>query len=611
MMSKERGNKRKLTRRTFLQGAGTVAVGTVAGATGSLRATAAAPVSVGAAQAGEGPNILFILVDQERFALDFPDDVTLPNHQRLQNQGLTFTNYHVTTGLCTPSRSVIYTGQHTVNTRMTDNTDFPYISDMALTLPTIGHMLREAGYYTAYKGKWHLSEQPAARRDTDGTCYQVDEAGEWVVDANNNRVAVDTRQALEPYGFADFNPCGLTHAEQQGGYKHDPETAADAAAWLTNRATEISQSQPWFLAVNFVNPHDVMYFDSDGPEGEVQSSEVMEIVGAPDEPWYQAGWQPHLPRSFFEDDLATKPMAQRDFLKLDDFAYGAIPQDRLDLWEARQDYYINCVRDVDRHVGTILDALAASGQADNTIIIYTADHGEMGGAHGLRQKGNIVYKENNNVPLIVSDPHRPDLAGETSAALVSSVDLAPTLLAWAGMTEADRPLAFPNLVGYDFSAVLEQPAEQGQREQNGGGVLFTFDALSHLDPDAGRKLQEIQSKHAAGEAVNLSAYQPIIDFSKRGYLRGLYDGRYKFARYFSPLNYHTPNDVESLLARNDIELYDTQTDPDEIVNLADPAHPNFDPTLIQTLNAKLNTLIRAEIGADEGTLPIPRLGLLS
>ncbi|MCB9099752.1 MAG: sulfatase-like hydrolase/transferase [Anaerolineales bacterium] len=610
-MSKQPNNKQKLTRRTFLRGAGTVAVGTVAGSTGPFKATAASPDPARAAQAGEGPNILLILVDQERFALNFPDSVKLPNHQRLQKQGLTFTNYHVTTGLCTPSRSVIYTGQHTINTRMTDNTDFPYISDLALSLPTIGHMLRQAGYYTAYKGKWHLSELPDARLDPDGRCYQVDEAGEWLLDKTNQRVAVDTGGGLEPYGFADFNPCGRTDAEQQGGYEHDPETAADAVDWLLNRSIEIASGQPWFLAVNFVNPHDVMYFDSDGPEGDVQTSEAMEIVGAPDEPWYRAAWQPPLPRSFYEDDLSTKPPAHRDFLRLDDFAYGEIPKDRLDLWEVRQNYYINCVRDVDRHVGTVLDALEASGQAGQTLIIFTADHGELGGAHGLRQKGNVVYKENNNVPLIVADPHRPALAGATTTTLVSSVDLAPTLLSLAGMTAANRRLTFPNLIGYDFSATLDQPAGQGERDEKAGGVLFTFDALSHLDPDAGRKLQEIQAKRAAGEPLDLAQYRPIIDFSKRGYLRGIYDGRYKFARYFSPLDYHIPADLESLLARNDIELYDTQIDPDEIVNLADPAGPNFDPALIRTMNDKLNTLIQAEIGADEGTLPIPRLGLLS
>jgi arylsulfatase len=77
------------------------------------------------------------------------------------------------------------------------------------------------------------------------------------------------------------------------------------------------------------------------------------------------------------------------------------------------------------------------------------------------------------------------------------------------------------------------------------------------------------------------------------------------------MGYHMPDDLKTLLARNDIGLYGTQTDPNEIDNLADPANPNFDQDLIQTMNDKLNALIQAEIGADEGTLPMPRLGLLS
>lgn len=611
-MPNQTETKHKLSRRTFLKETGVVAAGTVVTASGGLgTATASLSSKVSAQATTEGPNILLIVTDQERFDLDFPDSVELPNHERLQTQGLTFTNYHVTSGLCTPSRSVIYTGQHIPNTGMTDNTDFPYIKDLSTDLPTIGHMLRDTGYYTAYKGKWHLSELPNAKLDADGKCYEIDENGDWTIDKNNNRIEVDTRTALEPYGFTDFNPCGRTIAEQQGGYSHDPETASDAADWLRNQAPDIAGEQPWFLAVNFVNPHDVMYFDADGPEGDIQISGAIDIVGAPEDPLYAETWSPAMPQSFFDDDLFSKPEAQRDFVRLDGFAYGEMPKDRLDLWEARLNYYINCVRDVDRHLGTVLDALEDSGLADNTLIIYTADHGELGGAHGMRQKGNVIYKENNRVPLIVSSAQLSDIAGQSTNALASSVDLAPTILSLAGVSEADRQTRFPNLLGYDFSNVLEQTDNQSVRSQLSEGVLFTFDALSHLDPDSGRKLQEIQAKRAAGEEVNLLEYRPIIDFSKRGYLRGIFDGRYKFARYFSPMDYHIPENLTTLLARNDIELYDTETDPNEVNNLADPANPAYDEELIQAMNNKLNTLIRAEIGNDTGSLPLPMLNLLS
>src|SRR6202012_6110917 len=94
-------------------------------------------------------------------------------------------------------------------------------------------------------------------------------------------------------------------------------------------------------------------------------------------------------------------------------------------------FYLNCLRDVDRSIDLVLDALAASGQADRTVIVVTADHGDMVGSHGLRQKGALVYDENFHVPFIVS---HPDIAGGTTTdALTSAVDIAPALLEMAGV----------------------------------------------------------------------------------------------------------------------------------------------------------------------------------
>ena len=70
-----------------------------------------------------------------------------------------FENHQINSCVCTSSRSVLYTGQHIQQTKMFDNTNFPWISSMSTDIPTIGHMLREAGYYMAYKGKWHLTQE--------------------------------------------------------------------------------------------------------------------------------------------------------------------------------------------------------------------------------------------------------------------------------------------------------------------------------------------------------------------------------------------------------------------------------------------------------------------
>jgi arylsulfatase len=122
------------------------------------------------------------------------------------------------------------------------------------------------------------------------------------------------------------------------------------------------------MTVNFVNPHDVMYFDTDAEEM-VQVKGMFPIFGTPDTPLYHQKWQTTLPASFF-DDLEGQPPAVRNYKRLCDMYYGRIPMDRRDMWHNHVNYYLNCLLDVDRHIGAVLDALEAAGQADNTVIIF-------------------------------------------------------------------------------------------------------------------------------------------------------------------------------------------------------------------------------------------------
>ncbi|MFN8471501.1 MAG: sulfatase-like hydrolase/transferase [Anaerolineae bacterium] len=119
------------------------------------------------------PNILMIVTDQEYAHQSLPAGCVLPNRDRIRSRGVTFDNHHATTTVCTPSRSVMITGRHTPHTGMFDNTNFAWIDDMKAdpeALPTIGHLLRDQGYYTVLKGKWHLSEFPGGRHPgRDGT----------------------------------------------------------------------------------------------------------------------------------------------------------------------------------------------------------------------------------------------------------------------------------------------------------------------------------------------------------------------------------------------------------------------------------------------------------
>jgi arylsulfatase A-like enzyme len=122
-------------------------------------------------------NVLFILTDQERHFDEYPPGVQRPALQRLQAMGTTFTNHYNCSTVCTPSRSNILTGQHIVHTGMFDNTNFPWQDDMSTEIPTMGDRMREAGYYTAYKGKWHLSQDFEQPLEYDAKLLSMEDYG--------------------------------------------------------------------------------------------------------------------------------------------------------------------------------------------------------------------------------------------------------------------------------------------------------------------------------------------------------------------------------------------------------------------------------------------------
>jgi arylsulfatase len=538
------------------------------------------------------PNILMLVTDQEYAHQPMPADFALPSRDRIRARGVTFNHHHCTTTVCTPSRSVMYTGQHTPHTRMFDNTNFAWIDDMKAdpeTLPTIGHMLRDLGYHTVYKGKWHLSELP-----TEGT-----------------------REAMEPYGFSEYQDFGDVIGGPMDGALKDPKIADEAVDWLATRAPEVAAAKPWFMTVNFVNPHDVMFFDTDAEEM-VQAKAMFPIFDAPDTPLYHQKWQTTLPASFF-DDLEGQPPAVGDYMRLCDMYYGRIPMDRRDMWHNHVNYYLNCILDVDRHIGAVLDELEASGQADNTIVIFTADHGEQGGAHHLRQKGSVAFQESVNVPLVIADPRHPD--ANRSDAVGSHLDLVPTILAFAGLSEDERRKRYPLLKGHDLTGVVSDPASVGPRGSSatpGKGSLITYDMIATIDAEwFVRNVTKVFD--AAAAAAGQEFHRGMEEFKglvneigapnpeARELFRGIFDGRYKLVRYFGMGNYHLPTSVQQLLADNDVALYDLQSDPEEMDNLADPAHPRYDEALLSAMNQKLNALIAEEIGDDNAMFTPPEM----
>jgi len=367
--------------------------------------------------------------------------------------------------------------------------------------------------------------------------------------------------------------------------------------------------RPWFLAVNFVNPHDVMYVDTDLPHLPVQKANdpVMTVLPPPDTPLYRNSWDVPLPTSRHQAfDAPGRPNAHREFQTSRAVLLGTWPDEER-RWRLLQDYYFNCIRDSDRHLVRVLDELAAQSLMDKTIVVFTSDHGELGGAHQMHGKGACAYREQNHVPLIVAHPAAPQ--GKRCTALTSHLDLAPTLLAFAkeGSKRTDLPNPGAHLKGKSLTDLVRAPERRGLQTVR-EGTLFCFNMFAYLDGRFLAGLKEIRDAKRLHKLTKVAGALrrrlPALD--KRGAIRSYFDGRYRFTRYFSPREHHDPATLETLLARNDLELFDLEQDPHELENLA--FTPDAHRERLEDLNTRMRRLMSHEVGKDDGAmLPLSRL----
>lgn len=528
-----------------------------------------------ATDGGRGLNIVFIFTDQERHTARWPSGLSLPAHERLQRTGVTFGQHYTSAIMCTPSRSVLMTGLQTADNKMFDNCDCPWQQSLSPKVPTIGHMLRKAGYYTAYKGKWHLNKEFDSREPTK----------------------LFTKE-MEEYGFADYVSPGDLVGHDLGGYQFDNLIGGSAITWLRRNGRPLSDAgKPWSLFVSLVNPHDIMYFNTDAPGEKVQDTGKLlkRATRAPEHELYRKTWDVPVAKTLREPlDAAGRPKAHGEFLKVWDNVLGHIPLED-GRWRRFNDFYINSIRSVDIQLQNILSELDALGLSERTIIVFTADHGEMAGAHGLRGKGPFAYEESIHVPFVVVHPDVK--GGQTCPALSSHIDVTPTLLSLAGVPATRRSeFAGRDLPGKDLAPALAKGKDAGVHAAH-DAVLFTYSALlandSGLIKVAGEAIAEGKD---ASEVMKKAGYKP--DLKKRGSLRTVFDGRYKFSRYFAPVDRNRPATIDELYKANDVELFDLQTDPQETVNLAMDQKKNA--ALITAMSAKLEAAIKAEIGVDDG-----------
>jgi choline-sulfatase len=494
-----------ITRGDLLKAAGVAAPGLLLG--GRAAAAAARAPRVSRPRKVAGMNVLVFLTDQQRAIQHFPRGWAkrnMPGLTRLQRHGLTFQNAFTNACMCSPARSTFMSGyfpaQHGV--KYTLETDMPTPQypqvELATTFKNPATVVAAAGYTPVYKGKFH--------------CTKPANGSTWVPSDVNQ------------YGFTRWDPpdAGANQdvSEEGGGvYDNDgrfmnsqgtPEDGNEGAVqYLSSTA---AQSQPFFMVVSLVNPHDVLFYPK------------TYASGGYDQAWLQG--EIEVPRTANED-LSTKPTVQAQFLKLFN-ASGPIPTKQMK--RNYLNFYGNLMKASDAYLVNILKTLAKAGLLDNTLVIATADHGEMGTTHGgMRQKNFNFYEESTRVPLVYSNP-RLFKKPQRSNALVSHVDFLPTL---ASLVDAPAD-ARDSWEGIDYS---DQILSRSPKKPSQDYTVFTYD--------------DWQSGQASGPYPK-----------PPNHIASIREHRYKLARYYDA-DGNVPDQWE---------MYDLKTDPLERVNLAYKDH---------------------------------------
>ena len=261
-------------------------------------------------------------------------------------------------------------------------------------------------------------------------------------------------------------------------------------------------------------------------------------------------------------------------------------------WQSLQDYYLNCIADCDQHVERVLKELDDLGIAETTIVVMTSDHGELAGAHSMHGKGATAYREQLDVPLWIRHPAYATNAGKECKAVTSHLDITPTILGFAGVTGDQSNKHAPALKGHDLSVLLKSP-ETAQVNAVRDAALYNFNMWLYQDSEF---MGEVYKAVSGGQ--NVADLGLKLDLNKRGAIRSVTDGRYRFSRYFSPKQHNLPKTVEEIFQYNDVELFDLESDPNEMNNLAVDQRANGE--LLLAMNEKLTNTIEGEVGSDEG-----------
>ncbi|WJH34958.1 sulfatase-like hydrolase/transferase [Paenibacillus sp. CC-CFT747] len=362
------------------------------------------------------PNILWICTDQQRtdtLGCYGNKDISTPHIDGLAEKGVRMENAFCQSPVCTPSRASFLTGRYPRTTRCRQNGQNIPEDEKLVT-----RLLADAGYVCGLAGKLHLSAcHPSAapvteRRIDDGYVqfhWSHDPFPQWPMNEYQAWLKAKGRK----YGTVPSDESAYVH---YGMDAEDHQTAWCADKTIEFIKTMQDSGRPWLFSLNLFDPHHP--FD---PPKEAMKRYVNRLKDMP------------LP-NYREGELAEKSYFQQYDHK---GAYGnpreyPYAEMKAEDHRAIRAAYWAMVELIDEQVGRILEALEQTGQAEDTLVIFMSDHGELLGDHGMYLKGPHFYEPSVKVPLIVS---MPGLVRENVRvpALAELVDLAPTLMEAAGL----------------------------------------------------------------------------------------------------------------------------------------------------------------------------------
>ncbi len=493
-------------------------------------------------RSGDRPNILLLTTDQQRWdtlGCYGATGVHTPNLDRLASEGTRFDRCYVSNPVCTPSRAGLWTGKHLpchgvyrVHDRLAD--------DEIL----FAHRLTETGYDTALIGKLHVSghmHEAKGRHPHDG--FRV---YEWTPDPHGYTGVETAYLDWLDDRFAEIR----AQFRERGRHIGHLPIEAHMTTWAAERTVayltrERRTDRPFFCCMSVFDPHDPYGNYPERMRCLLDESKLPGVV-AGDEPFDRRP-APHL--------------HEREKCALTDMR--TLTPERLHEWRVG---YHAAIALIDMQIGRVLDALTRAGLAENTLVIFASDHGDILGDHGLLTKGCFFYDPCTRVPLILREPGgRP---GRAVSALCQPNDIAATVLRAAGFSNEQ--------VGAWMPDSRDLRDEQALAERGYAACLYRNTGIG-VERDSGRR----------------GYFDPPLHGTMWR------EGRYKLNVYHSPppTGDHAPG-----------ELFDMQTDALEMHNLwTDPAHCKMrDALLLKMTNWLAVQDARARAQSNDGVPASPR-----